>query len=113
MVPLFTLLLELVALSCLVHSAANTFNNEAVTLTYDDEFRTTMGVTSGGNPTTVSNVPDVETHLRTLMDRLIQESLPRMTFLGTSANVTGDCSAALFRLLLGVRKFEPWALRRK
>ncbi|CAN8019726.1 unnamed protein product, partial [Ixodes persulcatus] len=57
------------------------------------------------------NVPDVESHLRNLMDRLIQESLPRMTALGIGGNVTGDCSAALFRLLLGVRKFEPWALR--
>ncbi|XP_040357297.2 nose resistant to fluoxetine protein 6, partial [Ixodes scapularis] len=57
------------------------------------------------------NVPDVESHLRNLMDRLIQESLPRMTALGFGGNVTGDCSAALFRLLLGVRKFEPWALR--
>ncbi|KAK8770195.1 hypothetical protein V5799_013340 [Amblyomma americanum] len=62
--------------------------------------------------TTVSDdAPDVEGRLRSLMDRLIHESLPRMTALGSGSNVTGDCSAALFRLLLGMRKFEPWALR--
>lgn len=75
--------------------------------------------TAGGEPppsagaTTVSDDLDVEGRLRSLMDRLIHESLPRMTALGTGSNVTGDCSAALFRLLLGMRKFEPWALRRK
>ncbi|XP_049516054.1 nose resistant to fluoxetine protein 6 [Dermacentor silvarum] len=73
--------------------------------------------TAGGEPppsagaTTVSDDLDVEGRLRSLMDRLIHESLPRMTALGTGSNVTGDCSAALFRLLLGMRKFEPWALR--
>ncbi|XP_072144164.1 nose resistant to fluoxetine protein 6-like [Dermacentor andersoni] len=73
--------------------------------------------TAGGEPppsagaTTVSDDLDVEGRLRSLMDRLIHDSLPRMTALGSGSNVTGDCSAALFRLLLGMRKFEPWALR--
>ncbi|XP_037504494.1 nose resistant to fluoxetine protein 6-like [Rhipicephalus sanguineus] len=72
---------------------------------------TTAGGEASAGATTVPDNLDVEGRLRALMDRLIHESLPRMTALGTGSNVTGDCSAALFRLLLGMRKFEPWALR--
>ncbi|KAH6947727.1 hypothetical protein HPB50_020933 [Hyalomma asiaticum] len=71
---------------------------------------TTTGDEVSAGATTVPDDLNVEGRLRSLMDRLIHESLPRMAALGIGSNVTGDCSAALFRLLLGMRKFEPWAL---
>ncbi|XP_064459153.1 nose resistant to fluoxetine protein 6-like [Ornithodoros turicata] len=53
---------------------------------------------------------DVESKVKKLMDRLIHESLPLMTALGTGGNVSGDCSASMLKLLIGIRKLEPWAL---
>ncbi|KAL3225260.1 hypothetical protein MRX96_025943 [Rhipicephalus microplus] len=58
-----------------------------------------------------STVEDIEPLVAEAVSQAFKMGLPVFTQFGSDPNVTSECSAALVKTMLGLRRMEPWAIR--
>ncbi|XP_064458707.1 nose resistant to fluoxetine protein 6-like [Ornithodoros turicata] len=54
---------------------------------------------------------DMEANLRAVIDRVFKEALPLMSQFSAITDVSPDCTTALLKWVLAIRRLDPWALR--
>lgn len=65
-------------------------------------------------PTPTPSTPasfDLESNLRAVIDRVFKEALPVVYRFSSGSSASPECTAALLKLVLSIRKLQPWALR--
>ncbi|XP_054919233.1 nose resistant to fluoxetine protein 6-like [Dermacentor andersoni] len=58
-----------------------------------------------------STVEDIEPIVADAVQQAFKLGLPVFTQFGSDPNVSSECSAALVKTMLGLRRMEPWAIR--
>lgn len=58
-----------------------------------------------------STVQDIEPMVADAMNQVFKMGLPVFTQFGSDPDVSGECSAALVKTMLALRRMEPWAIR--
>ncbi|KAL1427390.1 hypothetical protein MTO96_017444 [Rhipicephalus appendiculatus] len=58
-----------------------------------------------------STVEDIEPLVAEAVSQAFKMGLPVFTQFGSDPNVSSECSAALVKTMLGLRRMEPWAIR--
>ncbi|CAN7940783.1 unnamed protein product [Ixodes hexagonus] len=54
---------------------------------------------------------DLESNLRAVIERVFKEALPVVYRFSSGSGASGQCTAALLKWVLAVRRLDPWALR--
>ncbi|OQR67746.1 nose resistant to fluoxetine protein 6-like [Tropilaelaps mercedesae] len=76
--------------------------------THSDEDTTTQE----DGTTLDSNAPGpMEIMMNEMFDEIYRRALPSVTQFGFDPNISTDCSTALVKYALGLRKMEPWAMQ--
>ncbi|XP_064459149.1 nose resistant to fluoxetine protein 6-like [Ornithodoros turicata] len=74
----------------------------------EDDWATT---TTTPDVTETSTVEDIEPFVNNLMNDAFKNGLPVFTKFGSDTNVSTDCSAALIKTMLALRRMEHWAFQ--
>ncbi|XP_022658994.1 nose resistant to fluoxetine protein 6-like [Varroa jacobsoni] len=101
--------LVLVASCVIVIVSSEDGSDYSDSTTHSKEQETT---TNKDSTTVDSNVPGpMEIMMNEMFDEFYRRALPSVTQFGFDPNISTDCSAALVKFALGLRKMEPWAMQ--
>lgn len=78
------------------------------------ETQETPAVTTTGSPQEdleTTTVEDIEPMIADAVNQMFKMGLPVFMQFGSDPQVSTDCSAALVKTMLALRRMEPWAIR--